>query len=410
MMSSKLVPELRFKEFSGEWEEKKLGEIATNIMYGMNASAIKYDGYHKYIRITDIDEKSRNFLPNPLTSPDGLIDKKFKLIENDILFARTGASVGKSYIYKKYDGDLYFAGFLIKFNINNAVADFIFLYTLKSFYKDWVSIMSIRSGQPGINAEEYKLLKLHLPPTPQEQQKIANTFSSLDNLIEAQTKKVELLKSHKKGLMQKLFPRDGAKVPEVRFKEFSGEWEEKTINQLFKYKNGGSFEKNIIDNGIYNLITLNSIDINGELKNEHKTINIQSDFLNKDDLVMVLSDVAHGNFLGLTAIIPESNKYVLNQRMGALKSKTNDIITFIRFYINNNQKYFKIHGHGSSQQNLSKNDILKFKIFLPTPQEQQKIADTLSSLDNLIEAQNKKIELLKEHKKGLMQKMFVGDK
>jgi len=199
-------------------------------------------------------------------------------------------------------------------------------------------------------------------------------------------------------------------VPKLRFKEFSGEWEEKSINDLLFYTNGGSFESKITDDGQYNLITLNSIDINGELKSTHKTINNANTFLNKNDLVMVLSDVAHGNFLGLTAIIPNNNQYVLNQRMGGLRLKKENNIQFIRYFINLNQKYFKTHGHGSSQQNLSKNDILKFIVKVPKdPQEQQKIADTLSSLDNLIEANSKKVEALKEHKKGLMQQLFPTD-
>jgi len=381
-MSSKLVPKVRFKEFSGEWEEKPINKILT-IGSGRD---------YKHLSKGDI----------PVYGTGG-----YMLSVNDYLYDGESICIGRKGTINKpmfISGKFWTVDTLFyTHSFEDNIPKFIYLLFQKI---DWLKYNEA-SGVPSLSKKTIEKIKIFIP-TPQEQQKIADTFSSLDNLIEAQTKKVELLKSHKKGLMQKLFPRDGAKVPEIRFKEFSGEWEEKTINQLFKYKNGGSFEKNIIDNGIYNLITLNSIDINGELKNEHKTINIQSDFLNKDDLVMVLSDVAHGNFLGLTAIIPESNKYVLNQRMGALKSKTNDIITFIRFYINNNQKYFKIHGHGSSQQNLSKNDILKFKIFLPTPQEQQKIADTLSSLDNLIEAQTKKIELLKEHKKGLMQKMFVN--
>lgn len=164
---NKLIPQLRFPEFvnEGEWVEKKLGEIAENIMYGMNSAAIEYDGENKYIRITDIDENTRMFSPNPIYSPDGQLDDKYLLNKGDILFARTGASVGKSYIHKTDEGKIYFAGFLIRFSITGEVPYFVYTQTLTKQYQKWVTKTSMRSGQPGINAEEYKLYPICLPPT-----------------------------------------------------------------------------------------------------------------------------------------------------------------------------------------------------------------------------------------------------
>ena len=201
------MPKFRFEEFEGEWEEKKLGELSENIMYGMNAAATDYDGKSKYLRITDIDEDSRAFNLDSVTSPNGKLEEKYLVRENDILFARTGASVGKSYLYNKNDGIVFFAGFLIRFNIQKADSYFIFQQTLTEKFRDWVSITSTRSGQPGINAEEYKSFLISVPPTKKEQQKIASTLSSLDELITAQAEKIEQLKEHKKGLMQGLFPK-----------------------------------------------------------------------------------------------------------------------------------------------------------------------------------------------------------
>ncbi|GIV26243.1 MAG: type I site-specific deoxyribonuclease specificity subunit [Bacteroidia bacterium] len=203
------VPKLRFPEFKkdGEWEVKKLGEISENIMYGMNAAAVEFDGENKYIRITDIDENTRLFSPNPLTSPYGQLDDKYLLKVGDILFARTGASVGKSYLHQKENGRFYFAGFLIRFTIKNAIPYFVYLQTLTEQYQKWVSKTSMRSGQPGINAEQYKLFTIFIPPTIREQQKITACLLSLDDLITAQTQKIELLQQHKKGLLQGLFPK-----------------------------------------------------------------------------------------------------------------------------------------------------------------------------------------------------------
>ena len=200
--------ELRFKDSNGndypEWEEKKLGEISSNIMYGLNSSAVEFDGENKYIRITDINEDNGKFEPNPLTSPSGTLDNNFLVNENDILFARTGASVGKTYHYNIKDEKLYFAGFLIRFHINKANSKFIYYNTLKKDYNKWVALTSMRTGQPGINAEEYKNYKIKLPCL-EEQQKIADFLSSIDNKIDNLAAELENLKEFKKGLLQQMF-------------------------------------------------------------------------------------------------------------------------------------------------------------------------------------------------------------
>ena len=95
------VPNLRFKEFQGEWEKTTFGEIATGFDYGMNAAAKPYDGENKYIRITDIDETSSTYDDKDMVSPDGVLSDNYLVNERDILLARTGASTGKSYLYRK---------------------------------------------------------------------------------------------------------------------------------------------------------------------------------------------------------------------------------------------------------------------------------------------------------------------
>ncbi|EQA3582026.1 restriction endonuclease subunit S, partial [Enterococcus faecalis] len=115
-MSNNTQPEIRFPGFMEDWEQRKLGELAESFEYGLNASAKKFDGSNKYIRITDIDDISHKFNQSGVTSPD--IDfasaDNYKLKKGDILFARTGASVGKTYMYRESDGLVYYAGFLIR--------------------------------------------------------------------------------------------------------------------------------------------------------------------------------------------------------------------------------------------------------------------------------------------------------
>lgn len=185
-------------------------------------------------------------------------------------------------------------------------------------------------------------------------------------------------------------------------------WEIETLDDICEYWNGGSHEDGVCKDGGYNLISLNSINIEGNLKSDMKKISYTDNSLKRGNLVMVLSDVAHGNFLGLTAIIPGDN-YVLNQRMAGLriKDESKNNADYIRYYININQKYFKTHGQGSSQLNLSKKSVTDFPVLKPKKIKfQKKIADCLSSLDEVITAYEEKLKAIQNHKKGLMQNLF----
>ncbi|GAA9688121.1 restriction endonuclease subunit S [Helicobacter pylori] len=161
-------------------------------------------------------------------------------------------------------------------------------------------------------------------------------------------------------------------------------WQKVRLGDICEIGNGGAYETLIVENGDFKLISLNSIDIDGNLKNTMKRVNFYDNSLKQDDIVMVLSDVAHGDFLGLCAVIP-NNDYVLNQRMGRLRKKNDCInILFLRLYINANQKYFKMQGQGSSQLNLSKKAIEDFEILLPSLNEQIAIANILSDVDHYL--------------------------
>ena len=205
-------PEIRFEGFTDAWEQRKLGEICDSFEYGLNAAATDYDGENKYIRITDIDDNSHEFLQNNVTSPD--IDfsgaENYKLKQGDILFARTGASVGKTYIYKESDGLVYYAGFLIRGRVKDEYSpEFVFQNTLTADYERFIRITSQRSGQPGVNAQEYASYQIATPVLA-EQQKIGAYFSTLDHLITLHQRKSDELKEMKKYMLQNMFP-DGRK-------------------------------------------------------------------------------------------------------------------------------------------------------------------------------------------------------
>ena len=178
-------PEVRFPGFTEAWEQRKLGELAATFGYVLNAAAKSFDGRHKYIRITDIDESTRRFLCSSLTSPDIDFEEAapYRLAEGDVLFARTGASVGKSYRYVRTDGEVYFAGFLIRFRFKDKeAAEFVFQNSLTAKFQNFIKTSSQRSGQPGINAQQFSGYQIAVPNS-EERERIGSFFSRLDTAI-----------------------------------------------------------------------------------------------------------------------------------------------------------------------------------------------------------------------------------
>ena len=201
------APKIRFSGFSDDWEQRKLSEMCGTFEYGLNAAAKEFDGKNKYIRITDIDDASREFLLSDLSSPDICLDgmSKYLLSSGDIVFARTGASVGKTYIYRENDGIVYFAGFLIRAKVNqDNDAEFIFQSTLSPSYEKYIRITSQRSGQPGVNAQEYGEYDL-FAPSKEEQQRIGHFLQGIDHLITLHQSKLEKLKMIKKSMLETMF-------------------------------------------------------------------------------------------------------------------------------------------------------------------------------------------------------------
>jgi len=401
------VPNLRFPGFEEEWERKRLGEVADKVMYGMNAAAIPFDGINKYLRITDIDDISRRFKANPLTSPSGEIEEKYQLKVGDIVLTRTGASVGKSYLYNPNDGKLLFAGFLIKFSIINANPYFVFSQTLKSNYNKWVQKMSMRSGQPGINAEEYKDLELAFPAIS-EQDKISTFLSLIDERIQCQNKIIEELKSFKSAVSKRIFSQ------ELRFKDENGEecpdWEEKKLWEIAEKR----IKKNI-DNKIINVFTNSAI--NGIVN--------QRDFFEKD--------IANQNNLNGYYIV-ENNDFVYNPRISStapvgpisrnhlgsgvmsplysvFRLKLGNI-DFIECIFNTNvwhkhMENIANYGARADRMSFAIGDFYEMPIPFPSLSEQTKIANFLSSIDEKIETEKQIIEQYKKQKAYLLQNIFI---
>lgn len=193
-------------------------------------------------------------------------------------------------------------------------------------------------------------------------------------------------------------------IPELRFPEFEGdgEWVEKNLEQVADYTNGRAHEKDIDENGKYIVVNSKFISTEGEsLKYSKKCFCPAS----KGDILMVLSDVPNGKAIAKCFLVNEDNKYSVNQRICKITAFSSNALFL--FYILDRNPYFLAFDDGVKQTNLRNDDVLSFTFLTPiNPNEQQKIASCLSSLDELIAAHNEKLDALKDHKKGLMQNLF----
>jgi len=190
-----------------DWEVLPLGRrLLKTPSYGINAPAIPFDSrFPTYLRITDITEEGR-FAEATKASVDHPSSVAYLLEQGDLVFARTGASVGKSYLYDPDDGQLVFAGFLIRVTPDpeKLIPAFLAYFVQTRSYWNWVKVNSMRSGQPGINGREYASLPIPLPPTLAEQTAIASVLSDMDSGLSVLENKLTKAQHLKQGMMQEL--------------------------------------------------------------------------------------------------------------------------------------------------------------------------------------------------------------
>ena len=380
------IPKIRFPGFTEEWEKQRLSNIL-EFEYGMNTAGKEFDGENKYIRITDIEESSRKFLQTKLVSPEGKVTEKYRVKFGDILFARTGASTGKTYKYIDNDGKIYFAGFLIRGRVDKKTSvDFIFYLTLNYKYKSWINVMSMRSGQPGINAKEYGSYEFRIPKL-EEQQKIGDFFMLLDKRVEQQEQKIALLKDYKKGMMQKIFSQ------KIRFKDENGndypDWEEKKfLNIFFSIPSRAYqiFKTEIFSNGKIPVVDQGKKKVAG-YSNEIKKI------CDKTPCIVFGDHTTELKYIDFPFIIGADGTKILRNHIA------NSTLFLYYLLLENNVEQEGYKRHFS---------ILTKKSFdIPMIKEQEKIASFLSTIDFNIEKQEGILENLKNQKGVLLHKMFI---
>ena len=407
------TPAIRFKEFSGEWLNLILGDIS-DIKTGPFGSSLHAEDYVENGEPIITTEHFKNgFLPSdkkgvPQVSYEDYCRLNSYILKlGDIVFSRVGSVDINAHVIHPQKGWL-FSGRVLRVRTDSFI-DSEYLHHELSTSRVKKSVISRAVGQtmPSINTEILRITPIRLPVKTKEQTKIGNYFQQLDTLIAQHQQKHDKLLNLKKALLEKMFPKQSFDVPEIRFKSFSGAWEEKYLGKITDYKNGSGHEDKQKTKGKYELVNLNSISIDGGLKSSGKFIDETESTLDKNDLVMILSDVAHGNLLGRVALIPIENTYVLNQRVALLRPTGDIFPLFVLYSINAHQSYFKAQGAGMSQLNISRSSVENFSLFIPEKKEQTKIGNLFKQLDTLINQHQIQLKKLGNIKQACLAKMFV---
>ncbi|QRZ33673.1 restriction endonuclease subunit S [Lactococcus cremoris] len=402
----KKVPELRFPGFTDDWEERKL----TDVTYSY--SGLTYSP-------TDVQDKGTFVLRSSNVKNDQLIDADNVYVNPDIVnsnnvkvgdvivVVRNGSRslIGKHAIVTKEMPHTVIGAFMSAFRGENG--DYInALLSTNNFQKEVHKSLGATINQ--ITGKDFSMMNF-LTPKLEEQNKIGSFFKQLDNTIALHQRKLDLLKEQKKGYLQKMFPKNGAKVPELRFAGFADDWEERKLGQYTKLITKGTTPKDKTGIGDVNFVKVENI-TNGKIypinkikQHEHDNYLKRSRLEEKDILFSIAGT------LGRTAIV---NKSILpantNQALAIIRGydfDTNFLITSLAGNVV--EEYIRRNPTVGAQPNLSLEQVGNLLVNTPNAEEQQKIGSFFKQLDDTIALHQRKLDLLKEQKKGFLQKMFV---
>ncbi|WP_075294493.1 restriction endonuclease subunit S [Histophilus somni] len=388
----RLVPKLRFPEFTHAWEQRKLGEITNSYSGGTPSVSNRnyYGGNIPFIRSGEISlDKTELFITD-----DGLNNSSAKLVsKGDILYALYGATSGEVSMS------------LINGAINQAILaiqpheNFSSEFIIQWLKGEKLHIISsyLQGGQGNLSAEIVKKLVISLPK-PQEQQKIGTFFTALDRYITIHQRKLENIQKLKKSLLQKMFPKNDQEFPEIRFPEFTYAWEQRKLGEVVEIIMGQSpNSENYTNNPKDHILVQGNADIkNGKVFPRTWTTQITK-IGKKNDLVMSVrapvGDMAKTDY-----------DVVLGRGVCAIRG--NEFI----FQLLNKMKingYWNTLSTGSTFESINSNDIKNAQISIPLPIEQQKISTFFTALDRYITIHQRKLENMQKLKKSLLQQMFV---
>jgi len=412
-----------YEEIPEEWERVKLIErCSKKPEYGALVSAIeKNPKLPRYIRITDLNEDGslRDEEWKSISTDDA---KNYLLNEGDVLFARTGATVGKTYLYEKKDGLCAFAGYMIRFIPKSTQLDpkFLFYYAHSALYWRWLKSIQTWGVQPNVNAEQYSNM-LILLPLIKEQQKIALILSNIDSLIQQTETEIEQTQRLKKGLMKKLLTKG---VGHVKFKETNlkvkflklsipESWKVESLANISKIIDTPHYTSPLFDEGIVPVITTANCNITGKIDYSKVDYTSYEEYLQRTKTINPLEgDVLFTREAPLgIAVLVDKREISVGQRIILLKTDETKILNmFLVYFLNSDIGRMQSSSLSvkTTVERVNIHEIRQFRIPLPPIIEQKQIVMILSEIDSKIQTSQDYRHTLKTLKKGLMQKLLTG--
>ncbi|XJU65816.1 restriction endonuclease subunit S (plasmid) [Lactococcus cremoris] len=408
-MMSKKSPQLRFEGFTDDWEVRKLNEVS-DIYDGTHQTPKYQDNGVMFLSVENI----KTLTSNKFISREAFEDEfKIRPQRGDVLMTRIG-DIGTANVVET-DEDLAYYVSLALFKSEELNPYFLQASIYAPFVQDQIWKRTLHIAFPKkINKNEIGQVPINVPKLA-EQTKIGSFFKQLDKTIALHQRKLDLLKEQKKGYLQKMFPKNGAKVPELRFAGFVDDWEQRKLGEmLVNLEAGVSVNSSDYDTGYFILktsaIKMGNIDLL-----EVKSIVSEEVARAKTPLIknsIIISRMNTPELVGASGLVRESiDNIFLPDRLWQGQVAGNFSPEWLIQSINIAANIKKIRdlatGTSGSMKNISKKSMLDLIINVPTLEEQQKIGSFFKQLDDVIALHQRKLDLLKEQKKGFLQKMFV---
>ena len=394
-MMSKKSPQLRFEGFTDDWEERKLGEIGS-FKNGMNFGKDAMGHGSPFVNLQNIFGK--NIVDDTTLELAESTEKQkveYSLIKGDVLFIRSSvkpSGVGEAALVDSNLPDTTYSGFIIRFrpkiDIDNNFKRFAFG---TKYVRNQIMARATSSANTNINQDSLSLIQVGLPNLS-EQKKIGSFFKLLDDTIALHQRKLDLLKEQKKGYLQKMFPKNGEKVPELRFAGFADDWELRKSKELCTISTGKGNTQDKVDDGAYPFYVRSA------------TIEKSDEYLYDQEAILTVGDgVGTGKVYHYV-----NGKYNLHQRVYRMYDFKDVSAKYFYYYFSNNfYKRVMSMTAKTSVDSVRMEMIADMNIVFPSVKEQENIVELFSNLDNTIALHQRKLDLLKEQKKGFLQKMFV---
>ncbi|MFW8054364.1 restriction endonuclease subunit S [Vagococcus fluvialis] len=378
----KKVPELRFKGFTDDWEERKLSDIVVRLTKSSNNNQLPKVEFEDIIagegRLNKDISRKFDDRKGTLFEPDNILYGKLRPYLKNWLFSDfKGIALGDFWVFKSINSEPKFVYSLIQADNYQRVAN------------DTSGTKMPRSDWKKVSSSNFSI-----PTSLEEQQKIGSFFKQLDNTIALHQRKLDLLKEQKKGYLQKMFPKNGAKVPELRFAGFADDWEERKLGEIFNYEQPTKY-------------IVKSTEYDDNFNTPVLTAG-KSFLLGYTDEISGIKNATVENPVVIFDDFTTGSHYVdfpFKIKSSAMKLLSLNDNSDNFYFMFNTLKNIKYVPQSHERHWISK--FSSFEIYKPSQEEQQKIGAFFKQLDETIALHQRKLDLLKEQKKGFLQKMFI---